>query len=91
MSDYTIYHNPRCSKSRNTLALLEENGIRPQVVLYLETPPDARQIKRLLDKLGMSAADLVRRGEDDYKACWPGQGFQRRGDHRRHGRMPEAD
>ena len=73
MSDYTIYHNPRCSKSRNTLALLEANGIRPQVVLYLETPPDARQIKRLLSQLGMSAADLVRRSEDDYKACGLGR------------------
>ena len=69
MSDYTIYHNPRCSKSRNTLALLEENGITPKVVLYLETPPDARQIRGLLGKLGISAAELVRRGEADYKAC----------------------
>ncbi len=69
MSDYTIYHNPRCSKSRNTLALLEENGITPKVVLYLETPPDARQLKGLLGKLGISAAELVRRGEADYKAC----------------------
>ena len=69
MSDYTIYHNPRCSKSRNTLALLEENGIEPEIVLYLETPPDAGQIKALLAKLGLSAAELVRRGEDAYKAC----------------------
>lgn len=69
MSAYTIYHNPRCSKSRNTLALLEENGINPKVVLYLETPPDAGQLKGLLAKLGISAAELVRRGEADYKAC----------------------
>jgi arsenate reductase len=69
MSDYTIYHNPRCSKSRKTLALLETNGIQPQVVLYLETPPDAGKIKALLGKLGVSAAELIRRGEDDYKSC----------------------
>ena len=69
MSKVTIYHNPRCSKSRNTLALLEENGVTPDVVLYLETPPDAAQIKGLLKKLGISAGELVRRGEADYKAC----------------------
>jgi len=73
MSDYTIYHNPRCSKSRNTLALLESNGIEPEIVLYLETPLDARQIKGLLGKLGMSAAGLVRRGEEDYKASGLGR------------------
>ena len=67
MSDYIIYHNPRCSKSRNTLALLEENGIAPRVVLYLETPPDEAQIRDLLKKLGIGAADLLRRGEADYK------------------------
>jgi arsenate reductase len=67
MSDYIIYHNPRCSKSRNTLALLEESGIAPRVVLYLETPPDEAQIRDLLKKLGIGAADLLRRGEADYK------------------------
>lgn len=67
MSHYTIYHNPRCSKSRNTLALLQENGVDPQVVLYLETAPDVREIKGLLSKLGISAAELVRRGEGEYK------------------------
>jgi arsenate reductase len=69
MSEYTIYHNPRCSKSRNTLALLKDKGIEPQVVLYLESPPNPEQLKRLLGKLGLSATELVRRGEDDYKAC----------------------
>ncbi len=69
MSDYTIYHNPRCSKSRSTLALIEANGVTPEIVLYLETPPDVSQIKVLLGKLGMSAAELVRRKEDDFKAC----------------------
>jgi arsenate reductase len=69
MSKVTIYHNPRCSKSRNTLALLEENGVSPDIVLYLETPPDRKQIGNLLSMLGMSAGELVRRGEQDYKAC----------------------
>ena len=68
MSEFTIYHNPRCSKSRNTLALLQENGIEPQVILYLETAPDEGEISALLDKLGISAAQLVRRGEEAYKA-----------------------
>lgn len=67
MSAYTIYHNPRCSKSRTTLALLQEKGIEPEVVLYLETEPDAAEIRGLLDKLGITAAQLVRRGEDAYK------------------------
>ncbi len=63
----TIYHNPRCSKSRQTLALLEENGIAPEVVQYLDTPPDATALKALLGKLGISARDLLRKGEDEYK------------------------
>ena len=69
MSDVTIYHNPRCSKSRNTLALLEEHGIGPDIVLYLEAPPRVEEIKTLLDKLGMSAGQLVRRGEAEYRAA----------------------
>jgi len=69
VSRYTIYHNPRCSKSRNTLALLQEKGIEPQVVLYLDDPPDVAQLKALLGKLGMRAGDLVRRGEEEYKSC----------------------
>ena len=65
----TIYHNPRCSKSRETLALLKENGVEPQVVHYLETPPDAATIKKLLKMLGMkSARDLMRQKEDLYKS-----------------------
>jgi len=68
MSDYTIYHNPRCSKSRSTLALLEDNGVTPAVVLYLETGPDAAEIGGLLEKLGKRAAQVVRRGEAEYKA-----------------------
>jgi arsenate reductase len=69
MSEFTIYHNPRCSKSRKTLALLQENGVEPEIVLYLETPPDIAKIRALLGKLGITPAELVRRGEEDYKAC----------------------
>lgn len=63
----TIYHNPRCSKSRQTLALLQEKGVEPEIVQYLETPPDAATLKELLNKLGVSARDLLRKGEDAYK------------------------
>lgn len=64
-----IYHNPRCSKSRDTLSLLKSNGVEPEVVLYLDTPPDAQTIKTLLRMLGMgSARELMRRKEDLYKS-----------------------
>jgi arsenate reductase (glutaredoxin) len=63
----TIYHNPRCSKSRQTLALLEENNISPDVILYLDTPPSATDLQQLLSKLGISARELLRKGEDAYK------------------------
>lgn len=67
MTDLTLYHNPRCSKSRGALELLEARGITPTVVRYLETPLDAAQIKALLKKLGVSARQLLRTGEDEYK------------------------
>lgn len=63
----TIYHNPRCSKSRATLQLLEAAGITPEIVLYLESPPSAEEITSLLHKLGISARELLRKGEADYK------------------------
>ena len=63
-----IYHNPRCSKSRETLALLQQQGIEPQVVMYLDTPTDIDTLKTLLQQLGMhSARELMRRGEEIYK------------------------
>ena len=74
MSDVTIYHNPRCSKSRATLALLEEHGVHPTVVQYLEAPPGARQIGELLGKLDITAAQLVRKGEAAYKESGLAQG-----------------
>ncbi|MBO9482591.1 arsenate reductase (glutaredoxin) [Salinisphaera sp. G21_0] len=63
----TIFHNPRCSKSRQTLSILEEQGISPVVVLYLETPPDADQLRAILGKLGINARDLLRKGEQEFK------------------------
>jgi len=63
----TIYHNPRCSKSRQTLALLEENGVKPEIVLYLETPPSKEEIKDILSKLSMQPRQLMRTKEDLYK------------------------
>lgn len=67
MSDFTIYHNPRCSKSRQTLALLQERGIEPEIVLYLEQVPSKKLLKELLQKLGIAARDLLRRSEEVYK------------------------
>ena len=62
-----IWHNPRCSKSRQTLALLQENGHAPEVFLYLETPPDDEAMDRVLGKLGCKAIDLVRKGQSEWK------------------------
>lgn len=64
-----IYHNPRCSKSRETLSLLQSNGVEPEVVLYLDTPADAATLRQLLIMLGMtSARELMRQKDDLYKA-----------------------
>lgn len=68
MSETQIYHNPRCSKSRETLALLEQHGITPEVVLYLEEAPSEAQIRTLLSQLGFSdPRQLMRTKEDLYK------------------------
>ena len=66
MSTITIYHNPRCSKSRQTLALLEENGVQPEVVEYLRDPLDGDTLRDVLGKLGCSAHDIVRTKEAEY-------------------------
>ncbi|QXI27295.1 arsenate reductase (glutaredoxin) [Pseudomonas vanderleydeniana] len=68
MTDLTLYHNPRCSKSRGALELLETRGLAPTVVRYLETPLDAAQLRDLLGKLGISARQLLRTGEDEYQS-----------------------
>lgn len=62
-----IYHNPRCSKSRTTLALLEDEGIDPEIVEYLSNPPDAETLSDILRQLGKKPAELMRKGEDEYK------------------------
>jgi arsenate reductase len=67
MTTITIWHNPRCSKSRTALALLEERGVEPIQVKYLETPPTESEIRHILSLLGVAAIDLVRRGEATFK------------------------
>ena len=68
MSEVTIYHNPRCSKSRQTLELLGAKGVTPRVVLYLENPPDAVELKQILALLKLSPRDLMRTRESAYEA-----------------------
>ena len=63
----TIYHNPRCSKSRATMEYLEEHGIEAEVIKYMDTPPDAAALKELLIMLGMSPRELMRRHETVFK------------------------
>lgn len=63
----TIYHNPRCSKSRTTLKLLQEQGVEPEIVEYLKTPPDAAQLEDILTKLDLQPRQLMRRNEAEYK------------------------
>lgn len=67
MEDITIYHNPRCSKSRQTLTLLEERNISPEIVLYMNDVPSKATLRELLDKLNMNAADLLRKSEPAYR------------------------
>ncbi len=72
-----IYHNPRCSKSRQTLALLEENGVDPEVIEYLKTPPTAVELDAILTKLGKEPLALMRTGEDEFKALVKGKDLNR--------------
>jgi len=73
MSSFTIYHNPKCTKSRATLALLQEHGIEPKVMEYLKTPPTAAELKAVIGKLGISPEQLVRKGEEIYKTDYAGK------------------
>ena len=61
-----ILHNPRCSKSRATLALLQQQGVEPEIELYLESPPDAAELRSILNKLGKTPRELMRKGETEY-------------------------
>lgn len=63
-----IYHNPRCGKSRQTLQLLQEQGIEPEIVEYLKTPPSAQELDDILQKLGIAPRELMRKNEAEYKA-----------------------
>lgn len=63
----TIYHNPRCSKSRETLTLLQDRGIEPQIVLYLQNPPNETTLSQLLKALKLSPRELIRNKEAEYK------------------------
>jgi arsenate reductase (glutaredoxin) len=71
--DLIIYHNPKCSKSRATLALLERRGIRPRIVEYLKAPPTAAELSAIVARLGLKPEALVRKGEDTYKAKYAGK------------------
>ena len=73
MKAFTIYHNPRCGKSRATLALLQERQLTPQIVEYLQTPPTAAELKAIVAKLGIKPEQLVRRNEEIYKAKYAGK------------------
>jgi len=64
----TIFHNPRCSKSRAALSLLEERGLAPTIVRYLDEPPDADTLESLLNLLGLEPRDLMRKKEPEYQA-----------------------
>ena len=68
MQNVKIWHNPRCSKSRNAITLLEEKGVDAEVIKYLETPPTKEELKEMLKMLGISARELMRTKEDIYKA-----------------------
>ncbi|WP_271460838.1 glutaredoxin-dependent arsenate reductase [Pantoea leporis] len=67
MTDITIYHNPACGTSRNTLALIRNSGVEPTVILYLETPPNREQLKALISALGIDARALLRKNVEPYE------------------------
>ncbi len=68
-----IYHNPRCRKSRETLALLEEKGENPEIILYLVTPPCQKELAQIIDQLGISAEQLLRKNESLFKEQFKGE------------------
>lgn len=72
-SAVTIYHNPRCSKSRKTLELLRERGIEPNIVEYLKSPPDKAALRKITKMLGLNAEQIVRKSEDAFKQHFAGK------------------
>ena len=75
MEGIKIYHNPRCRKSREALNIIQNHGIDPEVVLYLETPPSRKEILEVLEKLKMEPIDLVRKEEKLYKEEYRGKDY----------------
>ncbi|MFT5384922.1 MAG: arsenate reductase [Saprospiraceae bacterium] len=73
MKNMKIYHNPRCAKSRETLALLKSKGQDPEIVLYLETPPTAQELKAILKKLRLKPEQLLRKSEAIFKEQYKGK------------------
>lgn len=74
----TIYHNPRCSKSRQTLNLIEESGANVEVVPYLINPPSAEELDRILTKLDLEPEQIIRKGESLYKSDFKGKPYSRK-------------
>ena len=68
-----IYHNPRCRKSRETRTLLKENGIDPEIILYLNQPPDRKELEQIIQRLGIRPQELIRKGEKIYKENFKGK------------------
>ncbi|MGH8175551.1 MAG: arsenate reductase (glutaredoxin) [Steroidobacter sp.] len=73
MAEFTIYHNPKCTKSRAALALLEERGLKPEVIEYLKTPPSSAELREVVRRLGIRPKELVRKGEEIYKEKYAGK------------------
>lgn len=73
MSDLSIFHNPRCGKSRNTLAIINDKNIEIEVIEYLKTPPSEAELKTVIKKLGIKPEALVRKGEAIYKESYKGK------------------
>jgi len=67
-----IFHNPRCRKSRETLALIESKGIEPEIILYLEDRPTKQELKSIIEMLNIDAESLIRKGESIYKTLYKG-------------------
>jgi len=75
MSEFVIYHNPKCSKSRQALAILQGKKVRIKVINYLEFPPSFKEIKEMVDKLGMRVQNIIRTQEDIYRQRYSNKKF----------------
>ncbi|UTW64945.1 arsenate reductase (glutaredoxin) [bacterium SCSIO 12643] len=72
---YKIYHNPRCSKSRQTLQILRDNGIEPNIIEYLKESPTTEELSEVLSSLNMKAEEIIRKGEAIFKENFKGKEF----------------